>query len=54
MILNDSKNTRRGVPRSVNIWVYSFAPEAVTVKCKEKDWFPRGIAEAIWIAKENP
>ena len=33
---------------------HSFAPETVTVKCKEKDWFRRGIAEAIWIAKENP
>ena len=32
---------------------HSFAPEAVTVKCKEKDRFGRGIAKAIWIAKEN-
>ncbi len=31
----------------------SFAPEGVTVKCI-KDWFRRGIAEAIWIAKESP
>ncbi len=33
---------------------HSFAPETVTVKRKEKDWFRHGIAEAIWIAKENP
>ena len=34
---------------------HSFAPEAITVKYKEQDWFQRGIAaEAIWIAKENP
>ena len=32
---------------------HSFAPEAGTVKCKEKDWFRRGIAEAIWIAKKT-
>ena len=32
----------------------SFAPQPVTLKCKEKDWFRRGIAETIWIAKENP
>ncbi len=32
---------------------HSFAPEAVTIKCKEKDWFRRVISEAIWIAKEN-
>ena len=25
---------------------HSFAPETVTVKCKEKEWFRRGIAEA--------
>ncbi len=33
---------------------HSFAPESVAVKRKEKDWFRRGIAEAIWIAKQKP
>ncbi len=33
---------------------HSFAPEAVIVQCKEKDWLQCGIEEAIWIAKENP
>ena len=26
----------------------------IKFKCKEKDWFRHGIAEAIWIAKTNP
>ncbi len=52
--LKEHQKTSTPIGEHMGSHNHRFAPETVTVKCKEKDWFRRGIAEAIWIAKENP
>ncbi len=52
--LKEHQKTSSPIGEHMGAHNHSFAPETITVKCKEKDWFRRGIAEAIWIAKENP